>query len=250
VTAAPAPSRHIRRTRPSRSRSPAHDRRAGRPSGRPSRRISRSARPPGFPARVEQRRGIGHRVVEPEPVEIVAQIVVIGDVLLRLPLGIRLQPEAQPLVGAHQPHARKAVIDLLVVRMDEVHEGLQVRRRPPFVEIGLAEAQVALADQPREDVGVVDVSSATGPGFGPSARNTRPSGSMMSSRPCSMPFAWSNTACEIARQPGFTRWSIGRLRRSCCHRPSLFLATVWPLDAPGDTSASMSAHPSQNPRFS
>jgi hypothetical protein len=56
-------------------------------------------------------------------------------------LGIRLQPEAQHLVGAHQLHPEKAVIDLFVVGMDEVHEGLQVGRRPPLVEIGLAKAR-------------------------------------------------------------------------------------------------------------
>ena len=45
------PSRHIPRSRPSRSRSPAHDRRAARPSGRPCWHISGSAHVPDFPAR-------------------------------------------------------------------------------------------------------------------------------------------------------------------------------------------------------
>jgi len=35
-------------------------------------------------ALVEQRAGIGHRVIQPEPVEIVAQIVVIADIAPRL----------------------------------------------------------------------------------------------------------------------------------------------------------------------
>jgi hypothetical protein len=49
--------------------------------------------------------------------------------------------------------------------MDEVHEGLQVRRRPVAVEIGLREAEIALADQPGEEVGIVDLHLGHGSGL-------------------------------------------------------------------------------------
>jgi hypothetical protein len=68
--------------------------------------------------------------------------------------------------------------------LDQVHEGLQVRRRPPAFQIGVAKAQIALADQAGKEVGLWMSDLGTGPGVAlPSTRNRRPSGSTKSSRP-------------------------------------------------------------------
>ena len=110
-----------------------------------------------FLASLEEGRGIGHRIVKPQAVEIIAQIIVIADVLSGLRLGIRLQPEAHPLVSPHKAHAGIPVIDAFVVFVDQVHEGLQIRRGPPAFQIGIAKAKIALADQTRKGVRVVDM---------------------------------------------------------------------------------------------
>ena len=50
-----------------------------------------------------------------------------------------------------------AIIDSRVVLVDEIHEGLKVRCGPPPVEIGIAETQIPLPDQAREDIIVMDL---------------------------------------------------------------------------------------------
>ena len=114
----------------------------------------------GFQAllpRPEQRAGIGHRIVQPQAVKVVAEVVMVADVPLGLRLGVPLQPVPEPLVHANQPHAGKAVIDVPVVLVHEIHQRLKVGRAPPPFEIGIAEPQIAFADQPRETIRVVDV---------------------------------------------------------------------------------------------
>ncbi len=81
----------------------------------------------------------------------------VTDVLLGLPLAVGLQPEPHPFIGTHQELARKAVINLFGLVMDQVHEGHQVGCGPPAVHIGLAKAQIALAHQTRKQVGIVDL---------------------------------------------------------------------------------------------
>jgi hypothetical protein len=112
--------------------------------------------------------------------------------------------------------------------MDEVHEGLQVRRRPPFVEIGLAEAQIALADQPREDVGVVDVKLRHRARLRPLGAEDAAIGQHHVEAPVFHAAGLVEHRLEIARQPGFTLDGGGSL--SLLSSSSLFPA-VWPQTA-------------------
>mmetsp|Transcript_28845 Transcript_28845/g.54896 ORF Transcript_28845/g.54896 Transcript_28845/m.54896 type:complete len:221 (+) Transcript_28845:866-1528(+) len=120
-----------------------------------------------FLSRLEQGAGIGHRVIKPELVEFVAQIIVIADVLARLFTVIALQPKAEFLELPHKPHAGKAVIKAVIIRMDPIHERLQIGRCPPLVQIGIAKTQIALADQPGKKIRVVDMHFGNGARIGP-----------------------------------------------------------------------------------
>ena len=51
--------------------------------------------------------------------------------------------------------------------MHQIHEGLQVGGRPPFVKVCVTKAQIALADQAGKEVIVVDVHLGHRAGFGP-----------------------------------------------------------------------------------
>ncbi len=63
---------------------------------------------------------------------------------------------AEALPQSHDLKTAEAVIDLVVVGVDHIHEGLEVGGGPPALEIGVGESEVALADQAGEGVGVVD----------------------------------------------------------------------------------------------
>src|SRR6056297_1407695 len=79
------------------------------------------------------------------------------DVLFRLPLRIRLKPEPQLLPGAQKRHSIEIlVIEVEIYIVGMVEKTLQVRRRPPALEIGFREAQPALAHEPAEEFAVVD----------------------------------------------------------------------------------------------
>ena len=109
-----------------------------------------------FLPRPEDRAGIGHRVIQPQAIEIIAQIIVMADVLLRLPAAVRLQPEPHPLVEPQQAHPRKAVIHGVVLgQLHQIHQRLQIRGRPPAVQIGIAKAQIPLADQSGKGIGIM-----------------------------------------------------------------------------------------------
>ena len=125
-------------------------------------------------------------------------------------LAVRLQPEAQLLIVADQRHAGIAVIDRLVVLMDQVHEGLQVGRGPPAFQIGVTKAQVALADQAREGVGVVDrATRPPDPGFVPFGAETAAIGDH-EVEPPGLPKAARHleSSRKVARQAGLaSAWS-------------------------------------------
>ena len=80
-----------------------------------------------FLARLEQGRGIGHRVIKPQFVEIIAQIIVIRDILARLRFGIALQPKPKALVGASDFETQETIIDIVIARVNQIKKGLQVR---------------------------------------------------------------------------------------------------------------------------
>ena len=96
-------------------------------------------------------------MIQPQTVKIIAQIIVVGNVLARLTLGVRLQPEPQFFERTNKPLPRKAVKYVITTCVDQIKKCHQVGRRPPLIQIGIAETQITFADQTREDVGVVDV---------------------------------------------------------------------------------------------
>ena len=144
----------------------------------------------------ELSRRIGHRLVEPQPVEIVAEIVVRGDIAPGLAPRVAAQRKPRPLEEPQQAHAWKAVVDVVAGDVDEIHEGLQVRGRPAAVKVGLGEAHVAFADQPGEKVGVVYVQFGDRTGPRPSARKRRPSDRTKSRRPASIRHAVAKTGAK------------------------------------------------------
>lgn len=89
----------------------------------------------------------------------------IADVLARLFLGVALQPEPQFFVELHKFLARIAVVHAVVVAVDQIHEGLQVWRAPPAVEIGIAEPQIPLADKTGENIIIVNIDPRRRTGF-------------------------------------------------------------------------------------
>ena len=102
-------------------------------------------------ALVEQGRRIGHRRVEPGPVEIVAEIVMRVDVLSRLPLGVAVEPVAEHLRPAHQRLAAQDRLHHLDIDAEQIEEFGEVRRFPFAAQIGFRDADIAAAQQaPRE----------------------------------------------------------------------------------------------------
>jgi hypothetical protein len=123
------------------------------PGGPRGRRTWRAARPPGSARPRRRARGVGHGGVEPEGVEVVAEVVVPGDVAPRLSPRVAPKPVARPLPGLREARPREAVVG--VVGLPEpVHERQQVRRVPAPVEVGLGEAHLPLAHEAGEDVRV------------------------------------------------------------------------------------------------
>ena len=74
---------------------------------------------------------------------------------------------AHPLIAAHQEHAGKAIIQLIIARMQKIQKGLKIGRGPPFLKIGVTKAQIALADQAGKGVGVVHMQFGDRAGIGP-----------------------------------------------------------------------------------
>ena len=83
---------------------------------------------------------------------------------------------AHPLVDADEGHARETVVERLVPHVEEVEEGLQVGGGPPALEIGVAETEIALADQAGEGGGIVDMHLGHRPGRLPRGPEDAPVG--------------------------------------------------------------------------
>ena len=181
-----------------------------------------------FLSAAEDGRGIGHRLVQPEPVEIIAQVVMVGDVLAGLHLAVRLQPEAHPFVKAQHAHAGEPVIDAVVFgQLHQIHQRLQVRRGPPAFQIGIAKAQIAFADQTGEGVGVVDFDFAHRAGPGGIDAKAPPVGQNEVKPPAPHALGHLEGGREIARQAGLALDAGGYV-----HGLPTFLLL---LRTPGDT---------------
>ena len=95
-----------------------------------------------------------------------------GDVARRAPPAVPLEPLPEAPPGAVQAEAPKAPRDLAVVQQDDVEQVLEVGRGPPALNVHLAEAELALAEEAPEEVGVPhdEATHRTWPG----ARDTEP----------------------------------------------------------------------------
>ena len=93
--------------------------------------------------RLEDRARVGHRLVEEEPVEVVAQVVVGGDVPARLRPCVLRRARCASVRGSwsgtrHQPSVERERRAVERRELDERHE---VRRRPEAVHVRLAGAR-------------------------------------------------------------------------------------------------------------
>ena len=153
---------------------------------------------PGF----KQRTGIGHGFIKPEPIEIIAKVIVMADVLFRLPLGIALEEMAQSLIDAHKRHAGKAVIDHVIVGVDEIHQGLKIGRIPPTIKVGVRKPKIALADQTGKAVGVFHHHLGHRAGVWPFGAKGAPIGQDIVKPTCVDLFRHLKDLRKIARQVG------------------------------------------------
>ena len=100
----------------------------------------------------KQRRGIGHAVIQPKAVEVIAQIVMRRDILFCAAFGVGLHPEPQLFKQPHHSHAGEAVVDIVVALMHQIHKSHQIGTGPFAFDVGLAEPQIAFADQAGKDI--------------------------------------------------------------------------------------------------
>ena len=108
----------------------------------------------------EHARRVGHGVVQPHFVELVAEVVVVLDVLARAGLAVGLELVPQP--GGEAPD-RILLERAFVVRLVEVHHlqhAGEVGRVPAAIEIGLAKADLTVLQHMANHCAVVNVEHA------------------------------------------------------------------------------------------
>ncbi len=103
----------------------------------------------------EQGAGIGHAVVEPEPVEIVAEVVMGGDVALAGTARVAREGVAQLEPDHAQRLAEEEALDGVEVEQQEGEQRAQVLAVPQPFDIGLGEADLAAHHRFVERVPVV-----------------------------------------------------------------------------------------------
>ena len=106
---------------------------------------------------VEQRRRIRHRRVEPQPVEVVAEVVVRDDVAARLPprVGVQVVLEAQQ--RARPPVPAERALERRLVRRQHREELREIRRVPAAVDVALGERDVAALQRVGGDLPVAEL---------------------------------------------------------------------------------------------
>ena len=97
-----------------------------------------------------ERRGILHRRIEPEGVEVVAEVVVSRDVAPAAAPRVRPHEVTQPIRPSDERGSAHRGAQGLDVARGEAKERDQVRARPVAVDIGLGEADVAAEREPAE----------------------------------------------------------------------------------------------------
>ena len=104
---------------------------------------------------VEHRRRVGHRLVQEQPVELVRQVVVGGDIASRAGAGVGAEEVPEPLDGPSR-HAEKTVVgELPLVGEEDAEQADQVGARPLAGGVGFAQADVGASQEPSETGPVV-----------------------------------------------------------------------------------------------
>ena len=106
-------------------------------------------------AAVEQRCRIGHRRIEPEAVERVAEVVVRDDVLACAAPGVRAQQVAQTQERAHPGAAVEDAFERRLVGREHRQELRQVGRVPAAVDVGFGKRDIAAVQRIGGDLPVV-----------------------------------------------------------------------------------------------
>ncbi len=118
--------------------------------------------------------GIGHRVIEPAPVELVAEIVVAADVALRAGPGVGLRDMGEARFQSRPGVAGQRFRRLVEIDRAVMQHGGQFRRIPFAVEIGFSKAQRPAEDQPAQRPPMADMDGCRGPFMATALFDRRP----------------------------------------------------------------------------
>ncbi len=104
----------------------------------------------------EKGRGIGHAAIEPERVEIVPEIVVIGDVALAAGPRVAAEHVADALDRARGEAAVGVEAKRALVHHGKLHQPDEIRAIPIAIHIGFGKADRAAEDEAPRDARMVD----------------------------------------------------------------------------------------------
>ncbi len=136
--------------------------------------------------------------VEPQPVEVVAEVVVEGDVLAAAAAGVGAQDVERAAQPARRTRGLERVAPARFVADAELEQRGEIGRRPVAVAIRLGQADVAAGARRRRLRQRRTVIAACGPGCGPRPTRRWPWGSAISSEPQ----ARSPSSCASSRRSG------------------------------------------------
>ena len=91
---------------------------------------------------IEDGRGIGHAGIQPKAVEIITQIIMGHDVLLRALAGVAIEDMADHVDPANKRSAYGKLSDIVEIGREEAQHGGQVRRGPVAIHIRLGKADI------------------------------------------------------------------------------------------------------------
>ncbi len=105
-------------------------------------------------AAFEQRRRVRHRRVEPQAIEVVAEVVVGDDVAARLPARVRVQVVLEAQQRARPPAAVERALERRLVGRQHRQQLREVRRIPASVHVAFGEGDVAAFQRLAGDIPV------------------------------------------------------------------------------------------------
>jgi hypothetical protein len=106
---------------------------------------------------VEQRRRVTHAGIEPQPIEVVAQVVMRHDVAFAAGAAVAVEPVAQTGGQELSPRAIDRVAQGVPIARQKREQRGDIGRIPFAVEVGFGQADVALGQHAREDGFVIDL---------------------------------------------------------------------------------------------